>query len=205
MPWRAMPCTSLDPVYIPKLYWNFTMRLKTLFAVALLATFAFAADIPRPAPEFAIQLPDGSQKFVGSYKGKVLCLAFILTTWPHCQKTTQVLSGIQKQLGPKGFEALEAALNTDANLPVFIRQYQPTFPVGTASQLGAMQFLQMSPVLRPPFVPYIAFIDRKGMIRAQFTGGDLSDDSQERILRENAEKLLNEDAPPKSKGKRSSH
>jgi len=56
------------------------MRLKILLALALLAGSAFAAQIPRKSPEFVIQLPDGKQLLVSSYRGKVLCLAFILTT-----------------------------------------------------------------------------------------------------------------------------
>lgn len=56
------------------------MLSKTIFPLALLAGFAFAADVPRKSPEFAVQLPDGTQVEVSSYRGKVLCLAFILTT-----------------------------------------------------------------------------------------------------------------------------
>ncbi len=55
------------------------MPTKILTALALLGA-AFAADVPRQAPEFAVHLPDGRQALVSSYKGKVLCLAFILTT-----------------------------------------------------------------------------------------------------------------------------
>ena len=47
---------------------------------ALVAATLFAAEIPRKAPEFGIQLPDGRQALVSSYRGKVLCLVFILTT-----------------------------------------------------------------------------------------------------------------------------
>lgn len=61
-------------------YSSFKMRLKTLFMLALLAGAGFAAQIPRKSPEFAIQLPDGKQLLVSSYRGKVLCLVFILTT-----------------------------------------------------------------------------------------------------------------------------
>lgn len=55
------------------------MPKKILTSLALLCA-AFAADVPRQAPEFAVHLPDGKQVLVSSYKGKVLCLAFILTT-----------------------------------------------------------------------------------------------------------------------------
>ena len=61
-------------------YSNFKMRLKIFLTLALLSGSAFAAQIPRKSPEFAIQLPDGKQLLVSSYQGKVLCLVFILTT-----------------------------------------------------------------------------------------------------------------------------
>jgi hypothetical protein len=74
-----------------------------------------------------------------------------------------------------------------------------------AIQMDALQFMEISPMIRT-FVPYIAFIDRKGMIRAQFTGGDLTDETLEKVLRENAEKLVNESTvEAKPKGKRASH
>jgi hypothetical protein len=55
------------------------MRSKILTALALLGA-AFAADVPRKAPEFSVQLPDGKPALVSSYRGKVLCLLLILTT-----------------------------------------------------------------------------------------------------------------------------
>ena len=98
---------------------------------------------------------------------------------------------METELKPKGFEVLEGAVNPEANIPQFIQQFRPAFPVGTANEMGALEFMQISPMIRT-FVPYIAFIDRKGIIRAQLTGSDLSDETQERILREHALKLLNE-------------
>jgi len=53
---------------------------KILVALAVLLLPAFAAEVPRKSPEFAVELPDGKQVLVSSYRGKVLCLAFILTT-----------------------------------------------------------------------------------------------------------------------------
>jgi hypothetical protein len=67
-----------------------------------------------------------------------------------------------------------------------------------------MNFMQLSLMIRT-FVPYIAFIDRKGMIRMQLTGSDFTDETLEKVLREDAEKLVNEPTgPPKPRAKRSS-
>jgi hypothetical protein len=101
---------------------------------------------------------------------------------------------------------LEAAVNPEANIPQFITQFQPPFPVGKADQLAAMAFMQFSLVVRPPFVPYIAFVDRQGMIRKQLTGSELTDETQENVLREIAENLVNAgSAAAKPKTKRPSH
>jgi hypothetical protein len=56
------------------------MRTKLLTTLALMLGMLPAAEIPRKAPEFVIQLPDSKQLLVSQYRGKVLCLVFILTT-----------------------------------------------------------------------------------------------------------------------------
>jgi len=48
--------------------------------LALAAGAVFAAEIPRPAPDFLVSLPNGNLKKLADYRGKVLCLTFILTT-----------------------------------------------------------------------------------------------------------------------------
>jgi len=60
-------------------YSKFSMRA-TIIATLVLASAAFAAEIPRKAPDFAVQFPDGKQMKVSDFRGKVLCLVFILTT-----------------------------------------------------------------------------------------------------------------------------
>jgi hypothetical protein len=56
------------------------MRSKILFLLALATASAFGIEIPRKSPEFVIMLPGEKQLLVSQYKGKVLCLVFILTT-----------------------------------------------------------------------------------------------------------------------------
>jgi hypothetical protein len=56
------------------------MRRAAVALLALAAGAVFAADIPRPAPDLLVPLPDGNLKKVADYRGKVLCLTFILTT-----------------------------------------------------------------------------------------------------------------------------
>lgn len=104
------------------------------------------------------------------------------------------MSGIQNDLGPKGFQAVEAAINDNPDVPGFVRQYKPGFPIGTADQNIARTYMQLSPVVRT-YVPYLLIIDRAGVIRAQYTGGEpfLADESElEKNIRSEVSKLLSE-------------
>jgi peroxiredoxin len=176
------------------------MRALTIASLVLAASALWAAEIPRPAPDLAIPLPDGKQIKVSDYRGKVLCLTFILTTCPHCQKTTQLLDGIYKDLAPKGFEVVEAAVNQNPDIPSFVSQFQAPFPVGTASVQQALDYIQW-PKDKRPLVPFVVFIDRKGVIRSQYTGVDEAffDAQQEQHMRDEAGKLLSEGVPGKPK------
>jgi hypothetical protein len=107
------------------------------------------------------------------------------------------LSGIEKELGPKGFAVLGAAVNDNPDIPGFIQKYSPTFPVGITGGLSALEYMQWPPSQRP-LVPLMAFIDRAGVIRAQYTGVDTNffDNDEDKHIREEVEKLLKE-APPR--------
>jgi len=60
------------------LYSNFMCR--AILILALAVTSGLAIDIPRKAPEFVINTGPNQQLLVSQYRGKVLCLVFILTT-----------------------------------------------------------------------------------------------------------------------------
>src|SRR5215216_6447227 len=95
------------------------------FLVALLACAAFvqAQEIPRPAMDYVITLPNGQTTSVGKYKGKVMAVEFLLTTCPHCQKTSRALSQATKEFGAKGFQALGVAINPNPEVPKFIQDF----------------------------------------------------------------------------------
>jgi len=54
--------------------------MKTILLAALLALTSVAQLLPRKAGDVAITLPDGKSINLADYHGKVVCLAFILTT-----------------------------------------------------------------------------------------------------------------------------
>jgi hypothetical protein len=56
------------------------MRANIVVTLVALLGSAFAAELPRKSPDLMVQLTDGKQLRVSDYRGKVLCLVFILTT-----------------------------------------------------------------------------------------------------------------------------
>jgi hypothetical protein len=56
------------------------MSLKKLALLAAFAATVFAQQIPRKSAEFVVKLPDGKEILLSSLRGKVVCLAFIVTT-----------------------------------------------------------------------------------------------------------------------------
>ncbi len=177
-------------------------------ALAVISLFAFAspaleaAVVPRKAPEFAIRLTGGKQVTLNQYRGKVVALLFILTTCPHCQKAVRCLIQDQKEFGNRGFQVLASAIEemAEINLPEFIRQYAPPFPVGYNQQRPALDFMQHVPMMRP-LMPMLAFIDRQGSICAQYEGNDpfMAEDQMEKNIRDKIGSMLQEQTPPRSR------
>jgi len=162
-----------------------------LFLTGLAAS---AQQVPRPAGEFAIKMPGGRVTLLSQYAGKVVVLAFISTTCPHCQHTVQVLSAIQNEYAQRGVQVLAAAFNPDADVlvPGFIAQFRPTFPVGSADRDSVLEYEQAS-LVKPNFVPELIFIDRGRVIREQHKGEDSAFfNDQEKNIRATLDMLLKE-------------
>jgi thiol-disulfide isomerase/thioredoxin len=125
------------------------MRIPRLFLALSLISFPVLAQppMPRKAPEITIVTPAGKQTLLSSYRGKVVALAFILTTCPHCQAECGVLTKLQTELGPKGFQALAVAFNDNAKMlvPGFVQNLHVDFPVGFAADRKTVtDYLQVS-------------------------------------------------------------
>jgi thiol-disulfide isomerase/thioredoxin len=145
--------------------------------LALLCGAAFlvsGADAPaRPSPPFSILRVGAPPQQLSQYKGKVVLLAFISTVCPHCQQLTGELAPLAKEYGPRGVQFLEVAFNdgAEANLKDFVAKYQPGFPVGWSTHAAVMSYLGISLLdTHPLYVPHLVFLDRAGMIRADYPG-----------------------------------
>jgi thiol-disulfide isomerase/thioredoxin len=164
------------------------------FVVALL--FAADTNTPRKAPELAFNVPGQGQKLLSQYRGKVVAVEFIFTTCPHCQAASRVMTKFQQEFGSRGFQALDVAINDNADLLVdnFIKDYQVGFPVGWTPRDQMLTFMGFS--LAERFVvPQLVIIDRKGLIRYQTP--PLADEGygklmSEDVIRQHVEELLSQ-------------
>jgi peroxiredoxin len=171
------------------------MRTPRLLLALSLISFALMAQppMPRKAPELTIVEPSGKQTLLSSYRGKVVALAFIMTTCPHCQAECGVLTKLQGELGSKGFQPLAVAFNDNSQflVPGFVENLHITFPVGYIKERQTvLDYLHTSD--DPPGwnVPQMVLIDRKGMIVAQSAPKGSPELQEETSLRQKITDLL---------------
>jgi peroxiredoxin len=168
----------------------------TLLVTLLSMAAAQAANLPRPTPDFAINLAPGKQLKLSQHKGHPVVLIFILTYCSHCQKSIGFLIKDQQEFGPRGLQVLATAIDLPTAVPGFVKQFNPPFPVGFNTNDEAVGYLQHVPMMIL-HMPAIVFIDKDGVIRAQYEGDDpfMSEGVQEKNLRDKIEELMKIGAP----------
>lgn len=175
------------------------------FGIAVSLLLAADSDLPRKAPELAFTVPGHGDELLSSTRGKVVALEFILTTCPHCQAASRVMSQLQRDYGSRGFQALDIAINAldDGRTPAqanetvqaFASTYQTAFPVGWVPREQMLAFTGFS-VMNRFVVPQLVIIDRKGMIRYQTPPLGDPQAMQESTIRQRVESLLSEESSP---------
>ncbi len=177
-----------------------------LFMLSVSAVYLSAAEgnSVRKAPELAFTVPGQGQKLLTQYHGKVVALEFIKTTCPHCQAASQLMTQLQQELGGRGFQAIDVAINafdegeneSQANVLIesFTNTYKVGFPVGWTTRDQFMQFMGFS-LMEMTVVPQLVMIDRRGDIRYQTPprGDEIS--MKEATIRQRLEELLSETTP----------
>jgi len=121
---------------------------------------------------------------------------FLFTTCPHCQQTAVVLTALNKELGPKGFQPIGVAFNDGAMLlvPDFVRNTGANYPVGVANRDAVIAYLGYSVTARL-MVPQVIIVDKKGVIRHQ-SSMDASENLHDPArLKSIITELLNEPGP----------
>ncbi len=173
---------------IPSLSW---------LALSLFPALLLAQQVPRQSPDFTVVTTAGKPLRLSEFRGKALVVEFLLTECPHCQETAQVLEKLQREYRARGLQAIAVAFNPDgpARLPALVKKLNLSLPAGTASQLSVFQHLQLS-FMKQYSVPFLAFVDGNGVIRAQFTGDDSFFKNTEANMRSNIEALLKRGSAP---------
>lgn len=171
-------------------------RKQFLLTAPFAATVIHGADARRAAPELLLTDTNGKQIRLSLLRGKVVVLEFMLTTCPHCQSTAKLMSRLQKEYGPRGFQAISLPFNDDAPIaaPGFVAAHQVTHPVAAIQRDRVYEFGQLSPVMRHS-VPIMVFIDRRGRIRAQHEGDATFFQNEEANFRAKVLELLREPGP----------
>lgn len=168
---------------------------RALFFLFLAASSLCSQEpqVPRPATDFGIQTAPDKYIWLSQFRGKTVIVAIILTTCPHCQFTTGILNRIQKDYGARGVQVLASAIEPMSGLHIddFRKALAPPFPVGYNEESYAAKFLGR-PEGDPMLMPQLAFVDTKGVIRAQFAGDapGLKNEIQEKTLRDALEMTI---------------
>jgi hypothetical protein len=168
------------------------MLRRSVIVLLCLASAAFAA---RPLPDVLISSPSGKGKLdLKHYRGKVIALALISTQCEDCIRLVALLDLLEKQYGPRGLQAVAAAINDDAPAETgpLVQRYRPHYPVGFLDRDSAMKLAALPPGTRP-YVPIVIFVDRNGVVRYQFSAADKAMQDGEKLLRTIITGLLNED------------
>jgi thiol-disulfide isomerase/thioredoxin len=130
---------------------------------------------PRCSPEFVIHLTNGKEMLLSSLRGQVVALMFVHTTCPVCQHASQVLTKLYYEYGPRGFQPIDVAFNSSANLyvPEFVKNFDIRYPVGFSTTEEVAEYLNF-PAGERFTIPQIVWIDSSGYIRAAtpLKGGD---------------------------------
>lgn len=170
--------------------------------LCLLPHAARTAELPRKAPEYIIRLSGGQTLPLSQYKGHVVILAFIETFCPHCQATVGVLTRLQNEYRPRGLQVLATAIDKEAPkaLPLFVKNFSPSFPVGYNDRASAGDFFHPTGAL--PLMPLMAILDGQGIIRIQHQGEEPYFDDLEANLRKEIEPLLRSLTPVRKSTKK---
>ena len=142
-----------------------------LLVVALAGALSLpaAAPVPRPAPALSYAVPSGTAGTIAAYKGKVVVVQFLLTTCPHCQAFSRILTKLTTEYGPK-IQAVGLAFDKEdaKGVPNYIKSIGTNFPVGSAETQAVNGFLGISVMdYQRMRVPQVVVVDKKGVIRGQ--------------------------------------
>ena len=151
----------------------FTKVSTKVLVLVLLAALAAYAREPRPLADVPIPVPAGKKIRIQQYAGKVVLLVIFSTGCTDCIAAMELINKVQKEYGAKGFQAIGAAGDDNAQYLVgpFVQRYKITFPVGYVTP-DEMIKLGDIPKNKRPTAPIFLFIDKRSVVRFQYYGDD---------------------------------
>ncbi len=153
------------------------MRSFTLLSlVVIAASISVSAPTSRPTPPLVFKNARGGPDLaLSQFKGKIVALALTSTTCEHCQMLTHLLNKVQDDYQKKNVVVVECAFNDNVQMTLgpFMKDVAPKFAMGYTSNDAILKFLNWNEkkdgIL---YVPYMLFIDAKGVIRFEEKGRD---------------------------------
>jgi protein SCO1/2 len=165
-------------------------------AAAELAFKSGALEPPRPAPDFALKAPDGTEFRLSRQRGVVVALAFGYTFCPDvCPTTLAELAAVRAKLGAdaKNLAVVFVTVDPERDGPERLRSYTAAFDrtftglTGSAEQLAAVRNAYgvtarkriVSGTAAAYLIDHSAFvyvIDTEGRLRLMFPFGTSIDD-----------------------------
>jgi peroxiredoxin len=136
-----------------------------------------------PAPDFALQDPDGSIYELSSLKGKVVLINFWASWCPPCRSEMPAMDEVYSQYQNQGFIilAVNSTIQDDPDeAKAFFKEMGLTFPLLLDTDGSVTQTYQVRSL------PTSFFIDREGIIQEVIIGGPMA----EALMISRIEKLL---------------
>jgi peroxiredoxin len=149
----------------------FRKTFRRVLVFGLLAAALASAREPRPLADVAVPMPTGKKIRVQQYAGKVVLLVIFSTSCKDCVAALDVVNRVQKEFGAKGFQAIAAAGDDNAQYLVepFVERYKITFPVGYVNKDEMIRLADI-PKEKRPVAPIFLFIDKRSVVRFQYYG-----------------------------------
>jgi len=121
----------------------------SLAIMLLSSALAYSSPtLPRVSPELSIDEPGGKATLLSSFKGKVVVLEFLFVRSQHCIRVAQVLNQLQRELGPRGlqavgiaFDAPNAGVTGGEYLSAMLQSLQLVYPVGYSQRAAVDSYL----------------------------------------------------------------
>ena len=163
--------------------------IAVLLMGAMFGIAGWSQTAVRKSPELAFTLPGQRQELLSHYRGKVVAIEFVLTTCPHCQAASKVMTKMQARYGSRGFQAIDVAVDQNAGSLVenFSKDYQIGYPVGWVTLDQMMAYMGFTD---RPVVPQLVLIDRSGNIHYQTPRMGDPESMKEEVIEKRIEELL---------------